>query len=250
MNSMPSVSSELSRLLKKMGCPDGVKPFDRNQVAAEKRQAEITAAAEHQKRVVEKLMGASGINTHFLECSFDNYVIDTEEQRRAVDVAKRYVDKFEELLSGGKGFLFLGTPGTGKNHLASAMANALMSKRYSVVVISVMDLFARLRMSYSDNSLTEEKLIAEFMKPQLLVIDELGLQRGSADEVLWLTRIIDKRLYGRRPTGFITNLNQQGLHELLGERAYQRVQDAVSVAVPFNWPSYRGRKRYGTQADQ
>jgi len=245
MNSMPSVSTELHRLLKKMGCPENVKPFDRELIAAEKRQSEIASAAAHQQRVIEKLMGSSGLNTHFLECSFDNYVIENDEQRRVVDIAKRYVDKFDELLATGKGFLFLGTPGTGKNHLASAMANALMRRRYSVVLISVMDLFARLRMSYSDKSLTEEKLIAEFMKPQLLVIDELGLQRGSADEVLWLTRIIDKRLYGRRPTGFITNLNQKALHELLGERGYQRVQDAVSVAVPFNWPSYRGRKKNG-----
>jgi DNA replication protein DnaC len=240
-----SVSSELTRLLKKMGCPENIKPFDRNKIEAEKRQAAEAMAIAHQQRVIEKLMGRSGLNTRFLECSFDNYVVEHAEQGHAVELAKRYVDKFADLLTTGKGFLFLGTPGTGKNHLASAMANALMRRRYSVVLISAMDLFARLRMSYNDKSLSEEKLISEFMRPQLLIIDEIGLQRGSLDELLWLTRIIDKRLYGRRPTGFITNLNRDGLHELLGERAYQRLQDAASVAVPFNWPSYRGKKRGG-----
>ncbi len=242
---MINVSNDLSRLLKKMGAPENIKPISQADILELKRRDELRAASEHRQRVTNALFGKSGLSQHFLSCNFDNYVAETAEQAKALNVAKRYAEKFVELAAVGKGFLFIGTPGTGKNHLAAAISNDLMAKNHSVVLLSVMDLFARFRASYNDRSLTEERLIAEFMRPELLIIDEIGLQRGSIDEMLWLTRIIDKRLYGLKPTGFITNLDLVALQSLLGERAYERLQDAATVAVKFNWSSYRGKKGFG-----
>ncbi|MGI2078459.1 ATP-binding protein [Shewanella putrefaciens] len=243
---MMDMSQEVDKLLKRLGCPEHIKPDSpevyRHKFRELQHRDEVIKSNEHRSRLNNALFGKSGLNAHFLSCSFENYQVERADQRKALDVAKRFVDKFIELSAVGKGFLFIGTPGTGKNHLAAAIANALMARHHSVVLLSVMDLFSRVRESYNDRSLSEERLIAEFMRPELLIIDEIGLQRGSVDEMLWLTRIIDKRLYGHKSTGFITNLDTAELQKVLGERAYERLLDAATVAVTFNWPSYRGKR--------
>lgn len=243
---MMDMSQEVDKLLKRLGCPEHIQPdppeVHRQKIRELQRRDEVIKSNEHRSRLNNALFGKSGLNAHFLSCSFENYQVERADQRKALEVAKRFVEKFVELSAVGKGFLFIGTPGTGKNHLAAAIANALMARHHSVVLLSVMDLFSRVRESYNDRSLTEERLIAEFMRPELLIIDEIGLQRGSVDEMLWLTRIIDKRLYGHKSTGFITNLDTAELQKVLGERAYERLLDAATVAVTFNWPSYRGKR--------
>ncbi|MCH4294205.1 ATP-binding protein [Shewanella sp. 3B26] len=187
----------------------------------------------------QALVGKSGLNKHFLKCSFNNFKVEQRGQAQALAAAREYVARFAEHASVGRGFLFYGNPGTGKNHLASAMANALMATNHSVVLLSVMELFAKARTSFE--GVSEERIFAEFCRPELLILDEIGLQRGTADELLWLTRVIDRRLYANKPMGFITNLNANELQGLLGERGYDRLKDAVGMRVRFDWPSLRGR---------
>ncbi|MCW3171410.1 ATP-binding protein [Shewanella subflava] len=243
---MQNMNSELSKLLTRLNAPVGIQPASREHIAELKRKSEVAAYKEHIARKTKKLLNLTGLNTHFLSCHFDNYYCDRSEQFDAVEKAKRYCEKFTEYSAVAKGFLFSGTSGTGKNHLASAMVNELVAKNHFVVLLSVMDLLAKVRESYKDSAISEEKLMNDFLRPDLLIIDELGLQRGSVDEVLWLTRIIDKRLYARKPTSFITNLKKSELQELLGERAYGRILESVGLGVLFNWPSYRVKRAGGS----
>ncbi len=235
--------NDLQRLLERLPVPANVKPlaadeFQRvTQQISQVQSNEI--ALERELRHAAKLAGKSGLNRKFLSCKFENYYCDARGQHQAVAAAKQFVERFAEHVSTGSGFLFMGNAGTGKNHLAAAMANALMARNRSVVVLSVMDVLGRVRESYATKA-PEQKLLDEFCKPELLVIDEVGLQRGTVDEMLWLTRIIDKRLYAMRPTGFITNLDMAGLKDTLGERAFDRLREGVAMRVKFDWPSYRG----------
>ncbi len=50
-------------------------------------------------------------------------------------------------------------------------------------------------------------------KSILLVLDEVGIQRGSNGEKVILNQVIDRRLSSMRPVGILTNLNHD---ELLG----------------------------------
>lgn len=246
---MLTMNSELSKLLTRLNAPAGLQPSTREHIAELKRNSEETAYKDHIARKNKKLMDLTGLNTHFLACRFDNYFCERKDQFDAVEKSQKYCEKFTEYSAVAKGFLFSGTSGTGKNHLASAIVNDLVANNHFVVLLSVMDLLAKVRESYKNPSISEDKLINDFIRPDLLIIDELGLQRGSVDEVLWLTRIIDKRLYAKKPTSFITNLKKSELQELLGERAYGRVLESVGLGVLFNWPSYRG-KRVGGSNDQ
>lgn len=197
---------------------------------------------DYQANQVQKLWGASGINKHFLKCSFDNYQVENEGQLNALNKAKNYAEKFDAYSALAKGFLFSGTCGTGKNHLASAIANHLMRQGKTVVLLNVMDILGRAKETYKNRELTEDRLFKEFCRPDLLIIDEIGMQRGTQDEKLWLTRIIDKRLYAEKPTGFITNLKDCELKILLDERNFERMKEGIGMTVSFKWQSFRERE--------
>ncbi|MBO2673654.1 ATP-binding protein [Shewanella algae] len=233
-------SQSLQQMLQRLNAPAHIEPCSRDVIERMRIEDEQRISNEHKARRAAALVGQSGLNQRFLDCTLDNYRCSCKGQYQAVDAAKGFLTRFAEFSSTGRGFLFYGNPGTGKNHVASAIANALMKRSHTVVMMSVMDLMDRARSCYRWQT-SEEQLLRDFCRPELLIIDEIGLQRSSDDERLWLTRIIDRRLYGNRATSFITNLDGQGLRDVLGVRGYERLKEAVGMAVKFDWESYRGR---------
>ncbi|VEB61335.1 DNA replication protein DnaC [Salmonella enterica subsp. enterica] len=78
-----------------------------------------------------------------------------------------------------------------------------------------------------------------FAKVDLLVLDEVGIQRGSSGEKVILNQVIDRRLSSMRPVGVLTNLNHEGLLDSLGARVIDRLQMDGGMWVNFDWGSYR-----------
>lgn len=57
-------------------------------------------------------------------CTFANYEVSSEQQRKAFTMAKSYAQNFG---NGFASFVFSGGPGTGKNHLAAGIGNYLLT---------------------------------------------------------------------------------------------------------------------------
>lgn len=70
-------------------------------------------------------------------------------QRKAFTMAKSYAQNFG---AGFASFVFSGSPGTGKNHLAAAIGNHLLSGGYSVLVVTTPDLMLRVRECYDEDN--------------------------------------------------------------------------------------------------
>lgn len=191
----------------------------------------------NQKARTEKIFGRSGIQDLHRSCTFANYNVDVncDEQKKAFSMAKSYAQNFG---SGFASFVFSGSPGTGKNHLAAAIGNHLLSAGRSVLVVTVPDLMLRVRECY-DEGQSEADLLDELCKVDLLVLDEVGIQRGSSGEKVILNQVIDRRLSSMRPVGILTNLNYDGLLEVLGARVIDRLQMDSGIWVNFDWDSYR-----------
>lgn len=96
---------------------------------------------------VEKILNRSGIQPLHRKCSFSNYQVQNEGQRYALSQAKSIAD---ELMTGCTNFAFSGKPGTGKNHLASAIGNRLLKDGQTVIVVTVADVMSALHASYDD----------------------------------------------------------------------------------------------------
>lgn len=186
----------------------------------------------------EQVVGRSGILPLHMGCTVANFEVKTEEQREAKEFATKYISEFSQ--NQGSGFIFSGTPGTGKNHLAAAICNALMESNYTCLVITVNELMQKLRNCYKSGSeTTEDKFIRTMIDYDLLVIDEIGLQRGTDSENLALNQIVDQRICRFKPTGMLTNLDAKSINECLGVRVMDRMRMNGGKWIPFNWESYR-----------
>lgn len=116
--------------------------------------------------------------------------------------------------------------------------NHLLLQRRTALVATVADLTLRARACYDDGK-SESEFLDELCRVDLLVIDEVGIQRESRGEKVLLNQIIDSRLATLKPVGILTNLNYQALTEALGERVIDRLQMDDGLWLNFDWESYR-----------
>lgn len=87
--------------------------------------------------------------------------------------------------------LLLGPSGVGKSHIAQAIGHRACLNRYKTIFLSSSKLFAKFRATKADNSY--EALMESFVKPHLLIIDDLGLQELKNDEPDIMYDIIKRR---------------------------------------------------------
>lgn len=161
--------------------------------------------------------------------TFDQFLPDNQSQEAALNLSRRFVNGWQKAKAGGYGLLFLGSCGTGKTHLACAILHNLVEKANGKY-FKACEVFSAIRRTYSSRSeKTEDDVLDFFSNIDLLVIDEIGVQKGSDAEKRILFSILDYRLSGNKPTILLTNLRKTDLKTLLGERLYDRVR---SKCVP------------------
>ena len=96
----------------------------------------------------------------------------------------KFIEKNENII-------FMGQPGTGKTHLATAIANKALLMGYKVLFSTVSEMIDTLHQSKADG--TYYKKIEYYFKPDLLVLDELGFKPLSQHTVHDFFEIISKR---------------------------------------------------------
>ncbi|MCF8581977.1 DNA replication protein DnaC [Enterobacter ludwigii] len=239
---MKNVGDLMKRLQKMM--PANVKPaFTTGEelLAWQKEQGKIRAAAlarENRAMKMQRTFNRSGIRPLHQNCSFDNYIVESDGQLNALNKARQYVDNFEGNIAS---FIFTGKPGTGKNHLAAAICNALLIQGKSVLIITVADIMTAMKDTFTNKETSEEQLLTDLSNVDLLVIDEIGVQTESKYEKVIINQLVDRRSSSKRPTGMLTNYNIEDMTRLLGERVMDRMRLGASLWVNFNWESYRSR---------
>ncbi|WP_154028223.1 DNA replication protein DnaC [Buchnera aphidicola] len=187
---------------------------------------------------IKRTLGRSGIKELYVNCSFNNYHINHEGHRKVLYAARKYAENFKNNIAS---FIFSGRPGTGKNHLASAIGNYLILQGYNILIITVADLMSTIKSTFNRSltKITEEKLLQNLSTVDLLIIDEIGMQIESRYEKMIINQVIDRRSSSKKSTGMLSNLNHQQLKNLLGERVVDRMCLGNSLWLTFEWESYR-----------
>ncbi|MXP56703.1 DNA replication protein DnaC [Pantoea sp. Mhis] len=238
--------NQLFNRLKKLMPPNIEPKFKNGQelLAWNQEQGRLRSEAiirENRAMKMQRIMGRSGIRELHINCSFDNYRVENDGQYKALCLAREYSASFEKSIAS---FVFSGRPGTGKNHLAAAIGNELILRGKSILIVTVADLMSSMKGTFNcESNITEEHLIHDMSYVDLLVIDEIGIQRESRYEKVIINQIVDRRSSSKRPTGMLSNLDSTGMNGLLGERVMDRMQIGNSLWVRFDWESYRRRIR-------
>ena len=135
------------------------------------------------------------------------------------------------------GWLLLqGGYGSGKTHLAAAVANYAVSMGVPTLFLTVPDLLDSLRFAYNDEDTTFEERFQEIRTAQLLVLDDFGTQNATAWAQEKLFQIVNYRYINKLSTVITTNL---ALDEI-EVRIRSRLLDSELVAkIPIKATDYR-----------
>jgi len=111
----------------------------------------------------------------------------------------------------------------------------------SVLFTTVMRAIRRVKSTWNRDSLeSESDAIESLVFPDLLILDEVGVQFGSDTEKLILFDVLNERYERRRPTLMLSNLGLDDVRAFLGERIIDRLREDGGQSIVFDWDSHRG----------
>lgn len=191
---------------------------------------------------LERFQANSNIESEYISASFDSFIAETPELKKAVATVK-------SLIAGEiQKIVMIGSNGTGKTHLACAALNQLQKGK----IMSMYEISATIRGTYANNStVTELQVVDGLARQPCLVIDEMGRTKGSDSEMNWLSYIIDKRHVRGLPTIFISNKHTRKmcpksgcpdcLENFIGEDIMSRLNEGGRIVKMFG-EDYRKKK--------
>jgi len=166
------------------------------------------------------------------------------KKKQVLDLAtRRFVREKRDVL-------WLGPPGVGKSFLVQAVGYQAIKAGHAVLYRSVFDV---VRDFLHDEALSaEDKVLSRYLKPDLLIIDDMGMKQLPKRSGEYLFEIIMRR-YETRSTMMTSNRPLEDWGKLLGD-----VPTATAIldrflhhaeVVQMNGRSYRLRDRAGPSAD-
>lgn len=199
------------------------KDIDGNPVDYDKRNSpgvyEFVAPCRCVKKEMSEQFRAdkhfSNVPNLYADATFKNFRSDIysgfESKQLAASCkhkAEMFVSKFEECERDRIGlFIWSKARGSGKSRLASTIANELTSKGIRNKFIGEATLLSEIQGSWSDKEVSTHKILENYIKPRLLIIDDLGEQGGKE----WINNnlfdIIDRRYQDMKLTIFTSNFS-------------------------------------------
>lgn len=194
--------------------------------AREKRQRREAEEAEAKHlAVVAELKRRGFINAEMKKQCFANDNGHTPQ----MSYARKYVDEWEKMRQENVGYLLWGSCDSGKSYLAACIANALMEKEVGVCMTN----FPTIHNDLIGRAEGRRAYIDRLCAYPLLILDDLGSERGTEYGLEQVYSIIDSRYRSQKPLIVTTNLTPDDLllpQDTAHARIYSRILD---MCVPI-----------------
>lgn len=189
---------------------------------------------EEQMRRINRLKEASMMDKKYREVTFDKYEV-REENKKVFEMAKKYVDRFQDMYKKNQGLLLYGPVGTGKSFTAACIGNYLLDNAKPVIMTS----FVKILQDIWEND-REAKYITILNSASLLIVDDLGTERETDYALEKVYNIIDSRVRANKPMIITSNLELNDMMEcedIRKKRIYDRILECC-------YPMYVGGKSF------
>ena len=197
------------------------------------------------EKYIRENIKSSGIGRLIETQSFDNFRLDVYEGDEAAykrmkaiyAKAKKYVADFP---NSSNTLLLLGKTGTGKTHISTAIAGALISRGIEILYDSSQNIVSafendRFRSGYGHRDPEGEK----YMECDLLIIDDLGTEFINQFTISCLYNLINTRQNRGLHTIISTNLDSIELRNKYEGRIHSRILGGESSVWMFEGNDFR-----------
>ena len=239
-------------------CPEAVAAYEKAEAERKaKEDAERQAREAYELKVkIKRIIGESGMGERFLRRTFDTFKA-TGHNEKALRVARWYVEAFPSLMpkrsnqEPGRNCLFISGPtGTGKTHVAAAIANELIKTGTSVICMTMIDMLERIKRTFSKGDVDEDRVLRIYKTVPLLVIDDMGKEPPTEWAVSTVYNIINGRYEAYLPTVITTNYDSKTLIARMTPKDTRDASTAEATidrltemcrSVTLSGPSWRSR---------
>ncbi len=195
--------------------------------------------------LIVKNIQSSGMGKLIDKQSFDNFNLDvykTNEDvyarmQRNLKIARSFADNFARHQDN---LLLIGTTGTGKTHISTAIAKTVISQGFDVLYDSVQNIVNdfetdKFRSGYNSG----EPVSNKYLECDLLILDDLGAEFVSQFSVSALYNLINTRQNKGLSTIISTNLSGAELAGKYEGRIYSRIIGADYIVLRFEGNDHR-----------
>ncbi len=196
-----------------------------------KQEEERRKQYEFEQARIQKLLGQSGIGKRFRQRTFATFNTDTAARKRAFQIAKEYADNFSAHMKDGTGLYIEGTNGTGKTHLAAAIAIQLMSEqKVPCICKTAGDLLLDIKSTFDCGNVNEREVLQVYKDVALLIVDDLGKEQCTDWSISTLYAIFNDRYEKMLPTIITTNYNSDDLIRVLAPKGFDNYKAVAIVS--------------------
>lgn len=170
---------------------------------------------------------------NFDKFSFDYYskektdegISPYDNMTKIYEGCKNFCENFE---SNEKSLMFYGSVGLGKTFLSSSIAKELMDKGHTVVYVRATGLFNAYE-DYRFGRNTDRSVIENIYGSDLLIIDDLGTEPNSANNLSFLFDVINERINKGKKIIINTNLSLGELTKMYSTRFTSRLYEHFNM---------------------
>lgn len=205
--------------------------------AIKREQDEINHAKALKKSICEKHFAGAMMPERHTQSGFKNYIEHSAAHRNFKAVMVAFAKA--AMAGSGSNALIAGRTGTGKTHLACAVANNLLNAgkfvRYATSEAMASDIAA----AWSRPDDSEQNAIHRYTEYDLLILDEYGLHDQHEKRLELVHKVLYARYDAMKPTMLISNMCMAELKENLGDRLWSRFNHGGITSFECNWADAR-----------
>ena len=206
------------------------------QIEEERQRKEKQAQRDRMERI--KRRRAHGLRDKSLHA----YTFDHDNGSNLVmEKARAYVRNWKEAFRNNTGLLLFGDVGTGKSFFAGCIANALLDQDVPVLMTSSPTILNQLTGVYPEERVDFINSLNDY---DLLIIDDLGVERSTEFAMEQMFEVIDRRYRSGKPMIITTNLTLEQLRnppDLAHARIYERILERCAPIL-FSGENFRKQK--------